>query len=227
MTGTPMGRSLRIVEVVLLVAAIVAGLFAASVLLGTEGLGRALPSGTPMFGEGRAMVGVDDALLDTPVTLPDGPRAVQTEDGDRESETGLGAVEITGPYRGTVSLLNPTTSERAAYLVAKAAPPILAVVVLVVLLRIVRAARVSDPFTLANVRRLRAVAVLVGAGGIVVGAGADMLEAWMLDHSAARLWTAIEVGLPLNAVVVGVLIAVLAEVWAHGVRLREDVEGLV
>ena len=225
MAFTSMGRSLRIVEVLLAVAAVLVGLFVASVLLGSQALGPYLH--LDPRGEGRALVGVDDALLDTPVVLPDGPEWMETADGTMDKVTGLGAIEITGPYRAQVTLWNPTAGERAAYVVAKVAPPVVALAVLVVLLRMVRSARTGDPFTPLNVRRLRLLAVLVGVGGLLAGAGADLLEAWILDHSAAGALTVLEVGLPLDAVLLGVLIAVLAEVWAHGVRLREDVEGLV
>ena len=135
--------------------------------------------------------------------------------------------QISGPYRAQLTLWNPTAGERTAYVVVKVAPSAVALAVLVVLLRLVRSARTGDPFMPANVRRLRLLAVLVGVGGLLAGAGAELLEAWMLDHSAAGALTLLEVGLPLNAVLLGVLVAVLAEVWAHGVRLREDVEGLV
>lgn len=228
MAGTSMGRSLQIVEALLAVAAVLVGLFVASVLLGIQALGPVLPGGLEPWGEGRALVGVDDALLDTPVVLPEAPEWDDTSaDGTRDKVTGLGPVEITGPYRAQVTLWSPTAGERAAYVVAKVAPSLVALAVLVVLLKLVRSARGGDPFTPVNVRRLRLLAVLVGVGGVLAGAGAEMLEAWMLDHSAAAAFTVKEAVLPLNAVLLGLLIAVLAEVWAHGVRLREDVEGLV
>jgi hypothetical protein len=91
---------------------------------------------------------------------------------------------------------------------------------------LLRSVRDGDPFDAANVRRLRALAVVVLAGI----PAALLVSSWFADELADRLGlqgSGVEVSLPGNALLGGLALFVLAEVFASGVRLREDLEGTV
>ncbi|MCA1690981.1 MAG: DUF2975 domain-containing protein [Actinobacteria bacterium] len=101
------------------------------------------------------------------------------------------------------------------------------VVVMLWLLRLLsRSVRDGDPFTAANVRRLRAIGFL-----LVVGAPIATLASRACDQWLASTSTVGELGsgftLPGAGPVAGLGVFVLAEVFAHGARLRADVEGTV
>ncbi len=103
---------------------------------------------------------------------------------------------------------------------------ILVVAVLWLVRRLLRSVRDGDPFTDANVRRLRAVGFL-----LVVGAPVATLAMHACDQWLASTSTAGELGdsfaLPGAGPMAGLGVFVLAEVFAHGARLRADVEGTV
>ena len=86
--------------------------------------------------------------------------------------------------------------------------------------------RDGDPFTRANVKRLRALAVIVLIG-IPLAALVGSLFASALAGSAGLDGGGIQLTLPGNAALGGLATFVLAEVFAAGVRLREDLEGTV
>lgn len=87
------------------------------------------------------------------------------------------------------------------------------------LLAIVRTVRIGDPFIFENVRRLDAIAwsvVALEALRLVVAAIAAVVwEPWRIDAFSFAPWLAV------------VLLFVLAGVFAHGARIREDLEGTV
>ncbi|CAA9360050.1 MAG: hypothetical protein AVDCRST_MAG16-2981 [uncultured Frankineae bacterium] len=135
---------------------------------------------------------------------------------------------ITGPLSGTVVVDDPTTAQYAWDLLPGLVVLVLAAVAARLLLGVVRTLRLGDPFTVANARRLTALAALVVVGGLLLPVlqgishasvveplvASDGSSTWVLE---IELWPAS----------VGVLIAFLAEVFSRGARLREDVEGLV
>ena len=134
---------------------------------------------------------------------------------------------VTGPLSGTVVVADPGASDYGWDLL----PLVLAVAVAAfgafLLLGIARGLRAGDPFTMANARRLTSLAVLVTLGGLFLqvfhGISRDALLAAALPGQ--ELPTAFE--LSFWPAPVGMLIFFLAEVFARGARLREDVEGLV
>lgn len=93
--------------------------------------------------------------------------------------------------------------------------------------RLLLSVREGDPFTAANVRRLRSMGFLLLVGLPLANGLSQILDARLAETSpAGRLGTTftLELG-PGPLVALGVF--VLAEVFAHGARLREDVEGTV
>ena len=91
---------------------------------------------------------------------------------------------------------------------------------------LLRSVRDGDPFTAANVLRLRAIGFL-----LVVGAPVAHLVAYACDQWLASTSTVGELGstftVPGAGPVAGLGVFVLAEVFAHGARLRADIEGTV
>lgn len=88
----------------------------------------------------------------------------------------------------------------------------------------------GDPFGLANVQRLRRLGFLLVAGAPLV----ELLK-WSLRQSlynALPPTPSVDIGvagfsLPAAALLGGFGAFILAEVFAYGLRLREDVEGTV
>jgi hypothetical protein len=102
----------------------------------------------------------------------------------------------------------------------------LVVSMLWLLRRVLRSVRDGDPFTTANVGRLRAIGFLLAVGAPVASLAMFVCDQWLASTSSAG-----ELGssfaLPGAGPIAGLGVFVLAEVFAHGARLRSDVEGTV
>lgn len=130
---------------------------------------------------------------------------------------------------GEVRIDDPTFAEAVLGAIVAIGQLPVAVAALWLLRRLLAATRRGDPFQAASVRRLR----LLG-GVLVVGSLVVALVDWI---ARAELWERLppsggEVGvagfaLPLEIVLAGLLAYVLAEVFARGVALREDVEATI
>ena len=135
---------------------------------------------------------------------------------------------VSGLVTGTLVLPDPTFAERLLALLPAASWVALAAVVCWLLLGVARGLRDGDPFTRTNARRLVALALVLVAGGLLLqvvdGIATDLLLEAALPEGTSRTRV---FELSLWPVPVGMLLAFLAEVFARGVRLREDVEGLV
>jgi hypothetical protein len=113
-------------------------------------------------------------------------------------------------------------------------PGLLIVAALWQLWGLLHSARQGDPFTTANVRRLRKFGWLLLLGWPLVTYLTTNLKAALADTVPDTV-TAVTVKLmsgllapPIGlALVFGLAVLVLAEVFAHGLRLREDVEGTI
>ena len=101
------------------------------------------------------------------------------------------------------------------------------VVAVVWLLRgLLRSVRDGDPFTEANVRRLRTLALVVLIGVPLAGFLGSIF-AGELATSAGLASRGTQLILPGTAFLGGLATFVLAEVFTAGVRLRDDLEGTV
>ena len=99
---------------------------------------------------------------------------------------------------------------------------------------LLHSARQGDPFTTANVRRLRKFGWLLLLGWPLVTYLTTNLKAALADtvpDTVMAVTVKLTSGLlapPIGlALVFGLAVLVLAEVFAHGLRLREDVEGTI
>ena len=106
-------------------------------------------------------------------------------------------------------------------------PGLLIVAALWQLWGLLRSARQGDPFTTANVRRLRQFGWLLLLGWPLVAYATTDLKAALADTAPPVVTSglfALDIG---GVLLFGLAILVLAEVFAHGLRLREDVEGTI
>jgi len=133
----------------------------------------------------------------------------------------------------SVSVAHSTLASGLLRLLSRVPMDLLVLSIVLLLRRIVLSAigtdlSNGDPFIRANVRRLRIIAVLV-ALSVAIDLWSQIASSELVHRSLAKdisifvydasLWP-----LQLGA---AMLIMILAEVFAVGVRLREDVEGLV
>lgn len=138
----------------------------------------------------------------------------------------VGTGYAAGEYSVVVS--DPSTVGRVLSLL----PGLVAVGLLVagalILQRLMRDIATGDPFAAAQVGRLRWLAGLLVLGVPLHGfAGLIARTAILSGQDLGGLSRAISAPLPIPAMLVGMLLALLAEAFRAGRRLREDVEGLV
>ena len=183
----------------------------------------------PLFLEGLLWAVPAVSLLDVVA------RAVRAARGSALEATGpvpdellAPADPVTGPLSGTLVVEDPSAAQYAWDLVPQVLLLVLLTAAAVLLLGVVRSLRVGDPFTSANARRLTALGVLVVVGGLLLpmlqGIGHRAIVEPLVPDGETTTWT---FDLALWPASFGILIGFLAEVFARGVRLREDVEGLV
>ena len=134
-----------------------------------------------------------------------------------------------------VVIMDPTGRERALGLAAYVVPTLLFIAVFWFMRGIARSVRYGDPFTRENVRRLRAIGVLLTAGALAVYfIAGEVQSALSKPYERSPFEPVTRVGLlpgdtdfPDVEIMVGLGAFVLAQVFAHGVRLREEVEATI
>jgi hypothetical protein len=139
-------------------------------------------------------------------------------------------VELSGWPHVSVEVEDPTTKQMALRSLMDLGPLLLFIGGLWLLRGVARSVTEGDPFGAPNVQRLRSLGFI-----LVVGAPAVELLNTAFRESLFNTLPAhpsIDIGiagfsLPGEAMVAGLGAFILAEVFAHGVRLREDVEGTV
>ncbi len=157
-------------------------------------------------------------------------KATAALDDDRLAK----GVYTTGEQQTTIVIDDADPREQRLALASDLLAPVLLLAVMWLIFSIARSVRYGDPFVRANVRRLQAIGGLLILGVLAVhfagGALRDELLAPYL-RAAAELDGA---GLrppdgefPAYAPLCGLGILVLAQVFAHGTRLREDVDATI
>jgi hypothetical protein len=68
---------------------------------------------------------------------------------------------------------------------------------------------------------------LVAVGGTSISLLGTMLRRWLLDGSGAGNIVVREWSITWAPLVLGLLIGVLAQVWSHGVEMRNELEDVV
>jgi len=143
--------------------------------------------------------------------------------------------EIAGPLPVNVDLVDPSVTQRVIATVPVLVPWALALVGLWLLRKVARSAAKGDPFQASNVTRLRWLGALfllgVPLAAIVEGYFSDLLF-------SADVWTGgplppggigsgFQVVVSAPAIMAAVCLFALAEVFAYGARLREDVDATI
>ena len=146
--------------------------------------------------------------------------------GTKDLFTGLPPVEY-GFGNTRMSLWGAGLADRASLAAPVLAWALLALAVLWLLWRLVGSVAADDVFTRANARRVAWIGVLVAAGGSALQLGTYWLDAGIVARSAADGILQPAFGFSFLPLWVGLAVVALAEVFRQGVRLRDDVEGLV
>lgn len=137
-----------------------------------------------------------------------------------------GVPGLVGTVQAQVELAHPGLAEQVLAVLPTALGALLVAAVLVLLLRVTRTARHGEVFVAANVRRLRATALLVALGGTLL----QFVEGVCRTELADRAGVAdggLAVTVTVLPLLVGLLVAFLSEVLRRGTDLRDEVEGLV
>jgi len=144
-------------------------------------------------------------------------------------------VHPTSDQRTGMVIEDPTAREQRLALAADLVPLLLAVSVLWLLRGIARSVRDGDPFVGENVQRLRAIGALLIVGVLAAHYLGSVLQSALADpYSRSPFAPARAPGLlppddefPFIQLLCGLGAFVLAQVFAHGVRLREDVDATI
>ncbi|NHA69561.1 DUF2975 domain-containing protein [Phycicoccus flavus] len=125
-------------------------------------------------------------------------------------------------------LVDASAGQRAAVVAVGVMTVALVAVAAWLVLAVMRSIASGDPFGPATVGRLRLLAAVLVIGAPVLTAAELPVQGWMLGTlDLGGLDPATPVDAPWQAVVGGLVVALLAEAFVVGRRLREDVEGLV
>jgi hypothetical protein len=206
-------------EVLLVVAiAVVATFGVLAPALGHAGLG--IGTG-PLFG---ALPSVDVTIDMTAVTVTTDPALPNVGGRTIAPGEGLEFSRLTGAQ---VVLWAPDLRQRLAFGATPVFGGLLTIAVLFLLLRITQTLREGDPFVPSNARRLYLIAALVGIGGQATA----LLTTWgrlgVMHHPEVAPYVVADASTTFLPLLAGLGIAVAAEVFRQGTRLRAEVEGLV
>lgn len=226
-------RGIRLFAAELLVGAGIAASLALglSMVAGHTGLGWVgdVNPRLPVAGQSASVMAIDTTFnSNARFSMTNAPRwRTDLASGDVDAATGKPPVEVNGPFTGNVTFWGPTHNQRWAWVFWKSAGPLLVAASLFVVLGFVRSLRTGNPFTSANARRLRILALLIGVGGTAVLVAGELVRRWLLDTSAAAGLVELGWHLSFAPLLAGALIGVVAEVWRAGVAMRDDLEGVV
>ncbi|NUR75366.1 MAG: DUF2975 domain-containing protein [Thermoleophilia bacterium] len=171
-------------------------------------------------------------LATTAVAAAGGPRrSIDVEAFlPRESVALPHDAHLIGDPRIRVHVAHPSKAEVVLEAGLELVPLVLIVVGLWLLRGVARSVRRGDPFTSDNVRRLRGIGVLLVGGAVLLAFVESTLRQALYDRLPENPFgNLVTEGFAVhgNAFVAGLGVFILAEVFAHGVRLREDVEATI
>ncbi len=148
-----------------------------------------------------------------------------------EHLTGLPrGVFVSGSLNVIAKVKDPTTKQMLLRSPIDLGPLILFAAGLFLLDRFMVSVKDGDPFGSANVGRLRRIGFLLVLGAPLVELINSALRKALLDAAPAGRFNGVgsaDFSLPVGALLGGLGAFILAEVFAYGLSLREDVEGTV
>jgi hypothetical protein len=139
-------------------------------------------------------------------------------------------IDLRGWPKITIDVKDPTSKQMLLRSAMDFGPLVLSIAGLWLLRRFLRSVVDGDPFGAPNVQRLRRIGFLLVLGGPFVELLNYSLRQSLFSTLPPYPSTDIGVrgfGLPGGALLAGLGVFILAEVFAHGARLREDVEGTI
>ncbi len=169
---------------------------------------------------------LDEAVPPVAAALPDGvelPGDTGTRiEGDDSQILGRSArVPV------TAVLADPGPAQRLLALLPAALAITAIVAGLLLLRRLLLRAGDGDPFTAAGVRDLRLLGGVLLAGAVVFQLIDFVVSTALVSASAATDVATAEATFSFAWILGAVLVLALAEIWAAGVRMRADLEGVV
>jgi hypothetical protein len=172
---------------------------------------------------GSAGISIDGGGIDTATTVP----ALLDPDAPAVRARGpLPAnVEIV-ELQGAVRIDEADTIDHVLLAAGTLPAVIVALLILVLLRRVVRSVRAGDPFVPVNARRLQIIGWALVCWPLAVMPG-SFAQLTLADRNGAQDVALTAYELPVWPIGVGLIVLVLARVFATGARLRDDVEGLV
>lgn len=165
--------------------------------------------------DGRMLVGAT-----IPAKLQISPQRIHLPSGLRHD----------GWLATTVQVKHPTAAQEALAAAMDLTQLTLFVAVLWLLRGIVRSVRLGEPFGAGTVRRLRGIAGVLLIGAPIVEAINEGLRTELFDRLSPAQQTGVGTAgytIPGALLIAGLGALILAEAFAQGLRLREDVEGTV
>jgi DUF2975 family protein len=137
-----------------------------------------------------------------------------------------GELEVAQPIPVIVNIKDPSALQLGLSVILDLIPWVIGISALLILRAIVGSIKDGDPFGRANVARLRKLGIILLVYPLVAIVMSILLGG-ILDTSSHAVSLGNAFTLDLSPVAAGLGVLVLAEVFAHGVRMREDIEGTV
>ncbi len=137
---------------------------------------------------------------------------------------------VSGSLNVVAEIKDPTTKQMLLRSLSDLGPLILLAGGLLLLDGFMVSVKDGDPFGSANVRRLRRIGFILVLGAPLVELVNSGLRKALLDDAPAGRFDGVGsagFSLPVGALLAGLGAFILAEVFAYGLSLREDVEGTV
>jgi hypothetical protein len=163
-----------------------------------------------------------DALRGGALTV-DVPASQVTGQVDHQLRDGAG---VAPDQDLEVVVADPDLAQRLTDALTYAPSYLVVMAILVLLLRLVRRARSTDPFTRATVRQLRVLAVVAIAGGYSAFL-VEMIAAMHLTSLVVTDSVFATVQVPLHWFLIGFGLFAIAEVVRRGCAMREDLDTVV
>lgn len=155
------------------------------------------------------------------------PLPTSVDDAGVVTVRGQPVVEVGDPITVTASMLDPTPSQRVIWLIWQISGALLVLLVAWPIRQMARSARLDDPFTARNERRLWWISGLMIVGGVVVSFIGGAAETIVMGRSEAADLFNVEFEISFAPIVVGLVIAALASIWHQGVVMRDELEATI